>query len=161
MPVISRIQEMLHLAEGHDRLFPATILFNEGWLLRLVLSWFSSAGANEQPISFGPGARWFSEALLPSQFLPRSRGDPLGEGWTHADGVIGNVTIGISALADAKLLPDATQFIVTEAKLFSPLSPRVTHAAYFDQAARSIWGLWVSSYWRPQNKSPPGFLVPR
>jgi|ERR1700674_2309877 len=138
MPVISRIQEMLRLAEGNNRLFPATILFNEGWLLRLVLGWFSQASANEQPITFGPGATWFSEALLPSQFLPRSRRDQLGEGWTHADGVIGNVTIGSSTLADVKLMPDSTQLVVTEAKLFSRLSRRVTNAAYFDQAARNV-----------------------
>jgi hypothetical protein len=62
--------------------------------------------------------------------------DLLAEGWTHADAVIGNVTIGDSALADATLAEGAKQFIVVEAKLFSPLSPRVTNASYFDQAAR-------------------------
>ncbi|MCH7876577.1 MAG: hypothetical protein IH965_14945 [Gemmatimonadetes bacterium] len=38
------------------------------------------------PFALMPRARWYSEALLPSQFLKRFRGDPLAEGWTHADG---------------------------------------------------------------------------
>jgi hypothetical protein len=41
-------------------------------------------------------------------------------------------------LANTKLAEGATQFIVTEAKLFSPLSSRVTNAAYFDQAAKNV-----------------------
>ena len=44
----------------------------------------------------------------------------------------------IGARANTVLLDDATQFIVTEAKLFSPLSRGVTHARYFDQAARTV-----------------------
>jgi hypothetical protein len=36
------------------------------------------------------------------------------------------------------LLDGGTHFVVTEAKLFSPLSQRVTNAAYFDQAARNV-----------------------
>jgi hypothetical protein len=138
VPIVTRIQEMLRLSDGSGRLFPATILFNEGWLLRLVLSWFSSAQPSNQVISFQPRATWFSEALLPSQFRPRSRNDVLAEGWTHADGVIGQITIGQAALADAEPLADASQLLITEAKLFSPLSRRVTNAAYFDQAARNV-----------------------
>jgi len=138
MTIIDRVQNMLHLADGANRLFPATIFFNEGWLLRLVLDWFSRAEPNTQPISFQPGTKWFSEALLPSQFLARSREDSLAEGWTHADGVIGHVAIGQSALADVKLLPSSDQFLVTEAKLFSPLSFGVRRAPYFDQAARNV-----------------------
>src|SRR5262245_54519477 len=118
MPMINRIEQMLRMAAGDGRLFPATILFNEGWLLRLILSWVASAGRTDLPLSFAAGAKWFSEALIPSQFLPRSRSDPLGEGFTHADGVFGHVTIGSAAFADVRLLPSATQLVVTEAKLF-------------------------------------------
>jgi hypothetical protein len=70
--------------------------------------------------------------------LARNRGDRLAEGWTHADGVIGHVTIGDSGLADTKLVEGAKQLLVIESKLFSPLSTRVTNAAYFDQAARNV-----------------------
>jgi len=138
MSSIERINEMLQLANSKDRLFPATIYFNEGWLLRLIVDWFSRNQFTEHPLNFEQDARWFSEALLPSQFFARQRGDSLAEGWTHADGVIGHVLIGDASLADTKLANDATQFIVTEAKMFSPLSSRVSKAAYFDQAARNV-----------------------
>lgn len=138
MSALERIQEMLRLAGTTNRLFPATIFYNEGWLLRLAIDWFARRPGDGYILDFSPGARWFSEALLPSQFFAESRADRLAEGWTHADGVIGHVSIGDSALADTKLAKDAMQFLVTEAKLFSPLSPRVTNAAYFDQAARNV-----------------------
>jgi len=134
----SRHASSLGLSSSPKRLFPATIFYNEGWLLRLVLDWFSRQSPTGHVLSFAPHARWFSEALLPSQFFARWRGDPRAEGWTHGDGVIGHVTIGDSALADTQLAENATQLIITEAKLFSPLSPSVRKAPYFDQAARNV-----------------------
>jgi hypothetical protein len=138
MQMVDRIQTMLLRARSADRLFPATIIYNEGWLLRLMLDWFSQQTNIGHSLDFEAGSKWFSEALLPSQFLARTKGDRLAEGWTHADGVIGHVTIGDRALANTSLSPEATQFVVLEAKLFSRLSPRVTNAADYDQAARNM-----------------------
>ena len=39
--VNDRIAELLASAAGEHRVFPATDLYNEGWMLRLVLDWFS------------------------------------------------------------------------------------------------------------------------
>ena len=75
-----RIYEMLCIANSDDRKFPANIFYNEGWLLRLVLDWLSREVVTGHPLDFASGARWFSEALLPSQFLARDRGDHLAEG---------------------------------------------------------------------------------
>jgi hypothetical protein len=139
MTPFERIAEMFWAANRPDRRFPATIFYNEGWLLRLVLDWFSrQCHCDEHPLSFALGARWFSEALLPSQFFAHHRSDRLAEGWTHADGVVGHVTIGDSGLANAALANGPTQLVVTEAKLFSRLSSGVTNASYFDQAARNV-----------------------
>src|SRR5687768_1700580 len=113
MQAFQSIVEMLRVAGTDSRLFPATLLYNEGWLLRLALNWFATRGEGNHPLSFCTGARWFSEALLPSQFFPKVRGDMLAEGWTHADGVIGHVSIGSAALADTRLEAGATQFVVT------------------------------------------------
>jgi hypothetical protein len=159
---LERIREMLHLASTANRLFPATIFYNEGWLLRLVLDWFSRQASSNHALGFRAGARWFSEALLPSQFFARRRGDTLAEGWTHADGVIGHVAIGDAALADTTLIAGGAQFVVTEAKLFSPLAQRVTNAAYFDQAARNvacIAEVLFRAHRRPEGLSAIGFLV--
>ena len=98
--VLSAITRMLRLTKGADRLFPATVLYNESWLLRLVLDWFSREPPSASPMSLQPGARWYSEAPLRSQFQPRQLGDKLAEGTTYADAAIGHVEIGQGALAN-------------------------------------------------------------
>jgi hypothetical protein len=138
MTPIERIIELLRLADSRNRLFPATIVYNEGWFSRLVLGCISRQHLEKHLLNFDSYSRWFSETLLPSQFLARKRPDHLAEGWTHANGVIGHIIIGNGAQANTTLSENASQFIVTEAKIFSPLSRGVTHAPYFDQAARSI-----------------------
>jgi hypothetical protein len=85
-----------------------------------------------------PEARWYSEALLPSMFLAEKRGDNRAESFTHADGIIGHFTIAPGVRGDAKLVADAKQFIVTEAKLGSGLSAGTKNAPNYDQAARNV-----------------------
>lgn len=136
--ITDRIKTMLEACHGTNPLFPPTDLYNEGWLLRLLLDWFSGQDISEYPLSFPGNGKWFSEALLPTAFLPRFRKDPLGESWTHADGVIGHFNIGNTGKGDLSLSKDATHFVVLEAKMFSKLSSGVTHAKYFDQAARNV-----------------------
>src|SRR3990172_10319899 len=118
--------------------FPPTLVFNEGWMLRLILSWFASHAVPGHSLAFQPDATWFSEALLPSPFLRRYRSDNRAEAHTHADGVIGHVSVGASAKGDTSLLPNASQLVVTEAKMFSPLSAGTQNAPAYDQAARNF-----------------------
>ncbi|MFC1535281.1 hypothetical protein ACFL7M_18180 [Thermodesulfobacteriota bacterium] len=133
-----KIAHMLESCNSDSPYFPPTELYNEGWLLRLILQWFSSNRIEGHPLSFLLFSKWFSEALLPTAFLPRSQKDPLGESWTHADGVIGHFDIGNQGNGDLSLREDTSQFMVLEAKMYSKLSPGVTHAKYFDQAARNV-----------------------
>lgn len=136
--ILERICAMLQSCTADSSLFPPTVLYNEGWLLRLVLDWFSTHNIPRHPFNFSEDARWFSEALVPSAFLPRHKGDPLAESWTHADGVVGHFLIGSEGKADLSLLPTATHFVVLEAKLHSGLASGVKNARYFDQAARTV-----------------------
>ena len=138
MPALYRISEMLQLCDDPKSLMPATFLYNEGWLLRLVLDWFSRQQAADHEFTFTPRCRWFTEGLLPSRFLAQKRGDPLAESWTHADGIIGHFKVGRQGKTDVSIDRDATQFIVTEAKMMSGLSSGVSNARYFDQAARNV-----------------------
>ena len=110
--------------------FPPTTLYNEGWLLRLIVDWFSISGIADHPLSFPKDGHWFSEARLPSAFLPRKKGDPLAESHTNADGVIGHFVIGSTGKTDLELIPNATHFVVLEAKLYSGLSKGVKNAKY-------------------------------
>ncbi len=129
---------MLESCEAGRPALPPTTLFGEGWLLRVVVDWFEGHGGDRYPISPMPDARWFSEAWLPSAFLPRYRGDRLGESRTHADLVIGHFGIGDPGSSGLTLAPDARQLVLLEAKLFNRLSSGVKNAPFYDQAARSV-----------------------
>jgi hypothetical protein len=152
--ITERIKSMLEACEAGEPSFPPTVLFNENWLLRVVIDWFARHGGDRYPMSPLPGARWFSEAWLPSAFLPRYRGDRLAESRTHADGVIGHFAIGDPGTAGHALLPDAQQFVVLEGKLFNRLSAGVKNAPYYDQAARSI--ACVAETLRRAGRDPEG-----
>lgn len=117
---------------------PPTILYNEGWLLRLILYWFSKNKNTDSKLTFLDNSVWFSEVLLSSPFLPRYRGDNLAESYTHADGVIGHFEIGDSGYGDLKLKHNCEQFIILEAKMFSGLSEKTAHAPRYNQAARTV-----------------------
>lgn len=132
--------------------FPPTLIYNEGWLLRLVMDWFAQHKSISHPLAFEDNAFWFSEALLPSTFAPRYRGDKLAEARTHLDGVIGHFAIGDKGKADFALLPTATQFMALEAKIYSKLSATVRNAPYYDQAARNV--ACISEVLRRANRLP-------
>jgi hypothetical protein len=136
--ITERIKTMLEACEAGQPTFPPTVLFNENWLLRIVIDWFADHSGDRYPLSLRPGARWFSEAWLPSAFLPRYRGDKLAESRTHADGVLGHFAIGDPGTAGLSLAPDARQFTVIEGKLYNRLSPGVRNAPSYDQAARTV-----------------------
>ena len=136
--ITGRIKAMLESCQAGEPPFPPNVLYNESWLLRIVIDWFVRQGGDRYPLSPMAGARWFSEAWLPSAFLPRYRGDRLAESRTHADGVVGHFTIGDPGTAGLALDPEASQFIIIEGKLFNPLSAGVKNAPYYDQAARSV-----------------------
>jgi len=115
-----------------------TEIYNESWLIKLVLHQASLIDDQDYLLSFLPKSTWFSESLLPTAFKERYKGDPLSESRTNADGVIGQIKIGQKAKADLDLAEKASQFTVVEAKVGSPLSPGVSHARYYDQAARNV-----------------------
>lgn len=136
--MLEAVTNILRRCGSDASVLPPTELFNEGWILRLVLDWLSRNRQVDHPLSFLPGAGWYSEALLPSRFLPVNRGDNKGESFTHADGVLGHFSVASGIRGDLKLLPDARQFVVTEAKLGSALSAGTKNAPTFDQAARNV-----------------------
>jgi len=132
------IVDLIRLSGSDQRVFPATEYFNETWMLRIVLDWFSKNHVSDHPFSMTKDCQWFSEGLIPSQFLPRSRKDPLGESWTHADGIAGHFKVGEGGRADIRMTDKSTHLICVEAKMFSRLSPGVKNAPYFNQAARYV-----------------------
>ena len=130
--VIDRIARILG---DHSAILP-TELYNEGWMLRLVLDWYSQRPGSDGRALFEQDARWFSEGRLSSQFLPRYRGDKLAETHTHTDAVVGH--FDIAQRSEVRPQSGAAQLLVLEAKLASKLSPGTKWAPGYDQAARSV-----------------------
>ncbi|AZQ67946.1 hypothetical protein EF888_12860 [Silicimonas algicola] len=134
--ILSRL--ILEASEPEGARFPQTEIFNEGWMLRLVLEAFKRLNIQGHPLSFEKGADWFSEVRLSSRFRPRSRADGLGEGFTHADAVVGHFHFRADTTAGLWLPEGCKQFVVVEAKMFSNLSMGVKNALGFNQAARNV-----------------------
>ena len=91
--MIERVAKLLDRCGGGESVMPPTELYNEGWLLRIALDWFSTNGPSDSQFSFCPGADWYSEGRLASRFLARCRSDRKAEGFTHADGTIGHFSV--------------------------------------------------------------------
>jgi hypothetical protein len=136
--VLETVGELLGKCGSGDSVLPPTELYNEGWMLRLVLNCLDHQRDLDHEFAFLPGSRWYSEALLASQFLADKRGDGRAESFTHADGVVGHFSIRPGERGEAVLLPTAKQLVVIEAKLGSPLSAGVKNDPDFDQAARNV-----------------------
>lgn len=132
------ISELIASFDPQNPNFRPTEIYNENWLTKIVLNQASTIKDSGFPLGFLTGSTWYSESQLPTAFKPRHRGDPLGESRTNADGVIGHIEVGKLAKVDLELKRGARQFTVVESKIGSVLSSGVTHARYFDQAARYV-----------------------
>jgi hypothetical protein len=118
--------------------FRPTEIYQESWLIKLVLHQASTLKDEDLFLGFLPKRTWYSESQLPTAFKARFRGDPLSESRTNADGAIGQIRIGSKAKVDLELAFGAKQFSVIEAKVGSLLSSGTSNSRYFDQAARNI-----------------------
>lgn len=137
--MLDRICHILGTAGQPGSAIRPTDIYNEGWMLRLLLDSMAARHANNHPFRFVPDATWLSETLLYSEFLARSRPDELAEGWTNADGVIGHfLDPSQTPNRELRLAKDPRQFVVIEAKMFSGLSTGIKRSAGYDQAARTV-----------------------
>jgi hypothetical protein len=137
------------IAKKTKNKMPPTAIYNEGWMLRLILAWFEENSQKKNlphELSFYPNAVWYSEALLPTQFKRIPKNNPKAQDWnkyterhTNADGVIGHFEIGTKGRkGNLELLPGAEQFVVVEAKMFSLLASRTSKISEYNQAARNV-----------------------
>ena len=135
----NEILRILEKADKPDSNIPPTLLYNEGWMLRIILQQIKEKGIIHNDLSFPDNnIDWFSEALLPSPFLARSRGDILYETMTHADGVVGKFNIGKKNKGGLTLKDSCDFFYVTEAKMYSKLATGTKYSNNYNQAARYV-----------------------
>ena len=69
-----------------------TELYNEGWMLRLLLDWVEAHPESDHELSLQSGARWYSGGA-PAIAIQGYRG--LGEGWTSAEASSGTSTLAV------------------------------------------------------------------
>ncbi len=126
---------------------PTKLLYNEGWMLRFVLKWFDEhREIKHDMINIEAGSRLFFEAALPTKFSELSERelgekDKLWEPYTTADGVYGNFKFDNddnNGYGNLELLENCKQFVVVEAKMFSPFKKGVKNAKEYNQVARTI-----------------------
>ena len=114
-----------------------TEFYNEGWLLKLLVFSVTNYGLKDHILFVNEKDNFFSEALLYSPFLARTRRDSFAETHTHADGVIGNYTIG-NDKSKGSLHLIGNKLNVFEAKIYSKFSKNVSNAPFYDQVSRYI-----------------------
>ena len=134
MDILDVIRRHLDSIRDGRHLWPPTLIFEEGWLLRWVLSLASEGSLPRKP---DERATWFSEAQLYTAF-GAGKGREFSESHTRADATLGHIAVGGDSKTGLSVLPDATQFVAIEAKLFAPLSATVTNAPFYDQASRTV-----------------------
>ena len=135
------LKELLDLHEAGrinpgkpEYLFPETEIFNEGWLLRLVLKeWLDGSGGSQFGfLPFPDGITAYSEGQL---YTPFKRG-PHREGNTHVDGIVGDFSIE-DTKSGIELKPNLSYIAAFEAKLYARLSADVKYAPGYDQVSRT------------------------
>lgn len=136
--MVESIMQILKQLDTNKPNMPPTLLYNEGWLLRIILDWYSKNVSKKNILCFKKDSTWYSEGLLSSIFLPSVRGDKTGEAYSHADGVYGHITVGKAGKGDIALKEPFRQFVVLEAKLFSKVASGTTNAPGYNQVARNV-----------------------
>lgn len=152
--IFDRIGTLLRGCSTDSSHLPPTYLYNEGWMLRLIMDWFDQAGstAHGHRLAISPDGEWGSEVLLPTTFKAQHRGDPRAESATHADGVIGHFNLRNGTKRGLELRAEGTQLVILEAKMFSGFSAGTKNAPAFNQAARSV--ACVAEVLRRAGRSP-------
>ena len=147
MDYLDSVTEMLRGVNHPDRIFPATELYSEKWMLRLLSSIYLSSSQSYKKLAsnhsdiFLPldkDVRFFSEGKLETKFTKGNLGPGPNEGRTTADGIFGHIIIDDKTATGIKLSNDANQFVIIEAKMGGKLSKGTTKAKYWDQASRII-----------------------
>lgn len=136
--MINDVIQILEKADSNENNIRPTLLYNEGWLLNIVLKQLKEKKIIYPKLEFPNDSDWFSEALLPTPFKASKLHDNVSEKDSHADGVVGKFEFRENTKAGLELKDSCDFFYVIEAKMYSPLSRGVTHAKKYNQVARTI-----------------------
>lgn len=136
--MIKTVVQILNRCDTPETNICPTILYNEGWMTRLLVEISTEAKIRLHNIDFGNINHWYSEGLLSSPFLARSRNDTLAEGYTHADMALGDFIVDAANRGDISVKETDGIFGVIEAKMGSKLSAGTKNAPNYNQASRNL-----------------------
>ncbi|MDR2621180.1 MAG: hypothetical protein LBC48_01200 [Dysgonamonadaceae bacterium] len=137
MKVIEKIESLKVLSEGIN----PTIIYNEGWMVRLLVMQSIEQGICIGDINFGEfkEGKYTSEALIESPFMgPELKKEHQNETNTHMDIVIGDFKIDYEESTGIEVDDNAKILGIIEAKMGSDLSQKITNADDYNQVSRSI-----------------------
>jgi hypothetical protein len=124
------------IIECNDLSINPTIIFNEGWMTRLLVYYSVKRDIKIGEIDFGDVKNWTSEALISSPFIKAKK---MKEGYTHTDIAFGDFEeIEFDKRGELKIKEDAQVFGVIEAKMKNNLSQRTSNFNNYNQASRNV-----------------------
>lgn len=112
-----------------------TIIYNEGWMSRLLVNQSLKERTQLKGIDFGEIVHWTSEALIASPF---TSAETFREGYTHADIALGDFEVDYVKRGEISIPNSANIFGIIEAKMGSNLSQGTTHFKNYNQASRNL-----------------------
>ncbi len=114
-----------------------TIIYNEGWMIRLLTIESIIEKLKIKGIDFERLAtkNWSSEALVKSPFVQAKE---FREGYTHADIILGDFSINYDERGEVKLNDSPEYLGIIEAKMGSNLSQGTSNAKNYNQASRNV-----------------------
>jgi hypothetical protein len=114
-----------------------TIIYNEGWIVRLLVIESMLEKITIENIEFGKLAnkKWSSEALIASPFVTTKINR---EGYTHADIILGDFDVNYGERGEVVLADMPEVLGIIEAKMGSSLSKGTKNAPNYNQASRNI-----------------------
>ncbi len=132
------ISEIIGTIESSNANVNPTVIYNEGWMTRLLVYYSKQKSIKLEQIDFS-SINWTSEALLSSPFVGVSS---VPEGYTHADIALGDFKVDYKQYGkgSGKIIvnENAEVFGVIEAKMGSPLSAFTANAEDYNQASRTV-----------------------
>jgi len=138
MNTIEKIKALHKLAEKIN----PTIIYNEGWMVRLLVEESILTGIKVKDLDFSEMKNWTSESKISSPFEGADlKKDGKNETKTQADIVLGDfpdLKFGEKGGSEVKAEKNAKILGIIEAKMGSSLSTGIQKAKEYNQASRSI-----------------------
>lgn len=138
--------DLTYIAEIYD-IGPKTTIFNEDWLLKVLLYLLKNDNKKTKVdafLSFPEKAEINTKIQLYTPFAQRKRSDQTGEDNINADGIVGEYRFIPGTKSIIQLNENFSHFSIFESKVLSGLSS-VRHKGTWNQISRTIAGMIYSA----------------